>query len=152
MIGNCVSYDSALSYMEAGAAAIYLIGNIGDRWTFDNRMDLIDKFITCVKKTGVPAGVYAALGSLRTMGRYVQGGILHKEVPLDLDDIFFGREITMFGSHTHKPSSWATTMRLLGERKVDPSPLISKVLPLEEWEKGFRMVRDKEAVKVILEP
>ncbi len=43
--------------MEAGAAAIYLIGNIGDRWTFDNRMDLIDKFITCVKKTGVPAGV-----------------------------------------------------------------------------------------------
>ncbi len=39
------------------AAAIYLVGNMGDRWTFDNRMDLIDKFITCVKKTGVPAGV-----------------------------------------------------------------------------------------------
>ncbi len=39
------------------AAAIYLIGNMGDRWTFDNRMDLIDKFITSVKKTGLPAGV-----------------------------------------------------------------------------------------------
>lgn len=39
------------------AAAIYLIGNMGDRWTFDNRMDLIDKFVTCVKKTGLPAGV-----------------------------------------------------------------------------------------------
>ena len=43
--------------IENGAAAIYLVGNIGDRWTFDNRMDLIDKFVTCVKKTGVPAGI-----------------------------------------------------------------------------------------------
>ena len=43
--------------LENGAAAIYLVGNMGDRWTFDNRMDLIDKFVTCVKKTGVPAGV-----------------------------------------------------------------------------------------------
>jgi len=42
---------------EAGAAAIYLVGNMGDRWTFDNRMDLIDKFVSCVKKTGLAAGV-----------------------------------------------------------------------------------------------
>lgn len=43
--------------MEAGAAAIYLVGNQTDTWTFDNRMDLIDKFINYVKKQGVPAGV-----------------------------------------------------------------------------------------------
>ncbi len=43
--------------MEAGAAAIYLVGNQADKWTFDNRMDLIDKFINCIKKAGVPAGV-----------------------------------------------------------------------------------------------
>ncbi len=48
------SVDQAL---ENGAAAIYLVGNVGDKWTFDNRMDLIDKFVTCVKKTGVPAGI-----------------------------------------------------------------------------------------------
>ncbi len=43
--------------MEAGAAAVYLIGNQADRWTFDNRMDLIDKFVNYVRKQGVPAGV-----------------------------------------------------------------------------------------------
>lgn len=43
--------------VENGAAAIYLVGNMGDRWAFDNRMDLIDKFITCVKKQNVPAGI-----------------------------------------------------------------------------------------------
>ena len=102
--------------------------------------------------TGVQAGVHAALACLRTMGRYVQGGILHREVPLDLDDIFFGREITMFGSHTHKPSSWRTTMQLLGEGKVDPSPLVAETLPLTDWKRGFEMVRNKTAIKVILEP
>jgi len=43
--------------MENGAAAIYLVGNMGDRWTFDNRIDLIDKFVRYVKKQNVPAGV-----------------------------------------------------------------------------------------------
>ncbi|MBE0536542.1 MAG: twin-arginine translocation signal domain-containing protein [Phycisphaerae bacterium] len=43
--------------MANGAAAIYLVGNMGDRWSFDNRMDLIDKFVNYVKKQGVPAGV-----------------------------------------------------------------------------------------------
>ncbi|MBN1818000.1 MAG: hypothetical protein JW828_11625 [Sedimentisphaerales bacterium] len=43
--------------MENGAAAIYLVGNQGDRWTFDNRMDLIDKFVRYVNKQGVPSGV-----------------------------------------------------------------------------------------------
>jgi hypothetical protein len=46
--------DSAVEY---GASAIYLVGNQGDKWVFDNRMDLIDKFIRYIKKQGVPAGV-----------------------------------------------------------------------------------------------
>jgi len=45
--------------IEHGAAAVYLIGNIGDRWTFDNRLDLIDKFVRYVKEQNVPAGVAA---------------------------------------------------------------------------------------------
>jgi hypothetical protein len=43
--------------MENEAAGIFLVGNQGDRWALDNRMDLIDKFIRYVKKQGVPAGV-----------------------------------------------------------------------------------------------
>jgi len=43
--------------MDAGAAAVFLVGNQGDRWVFDNRLDLIDQFIRYVKKQGVPAGV-----------------------------------------------------------------------------------------------
>lgn len=102
--------------------------------------------------TGVVPGLRAALACVRTMGRYVQGGILHKEVPLDLDEIFFGREITMYGSHTQKPSSWRESLALLEAGKVDLDALITDRLPLAEWAEGFRRMRDREAIKVILKP
>lgn len=43
--------------LEYGASAVFLVGNLGDRWTFDGRVDLIEKFVNCVKKQSVPAGV-----------------------------------------------------------------------------------------------
>ena len=43
--------------LEYGASAVFLVGDLGDRWTFDGRIDLIEKFINYVKKQGVPAGV-----------------------------------------------------------------------------------------------
>jgi hypothetical protein len=43
--------------VENEAAAVFLVGNQGDQWVFDNRMDLIDKFIRYTKTQGVPAGV-----------------------------------------------------------------------------------------------
>ena len=105
-----------------------------------------------VECSGTVGGVRGALASVRTMGRYVQGGILHRQVELDLDEVFFGREITMFGSHTQKPSSWRKGLRLLGEGKIDLQALITDRLPLAEWEEAFRRMREKEAIKVILRP
>jgi len=102
--------------------------------------------------TGAPAGVKAALECLRRRGRYVQGGILHKEISLDFDEVFFGREITMLGSHTQKPSSWVLTMKLLEEKKVNLERLITEELPLSRWKEAFEKVRNKSAVKIILKP
>jgi len=43
--------------IDDGAAGVFLVGNQGDQWTFDNRMDLIDQFVRYVKTQGVIAGV-----------------------------------------------------------------------------------------------
>ncbi len=102
--------------------------------------------------SGAPAGVKAALECLRRRGRYIQGGILHRQILLDFDEVFFGREITMLGSHTQKPSSWALTMKLLEEKKVNLEKLITEELPLSRWKEAFEKVRNKGAVKIILKP
>jgi hypothetical protein len=43
--------------VKEGAVGAFLLGCIGDRWVKVNRMDLIEEFVSCVKKTGMIAGV-----------------------------------------------------------------------------------------------
>ena len=49
--------DVVKKAVDSGAVGVYLVGNQGDRWAFDNRLDLIDRFVREVKKHGVIAGV-----------------------------------------------------------------------------------------------
>jgi L-iditol 2-dehydrogenase len=109
-------------------------------------------FDVAVECSGAAAGVKAALAAVRTMGRFVQAGILHRKVTLDFDNVFFDREITLIGSHTQKPSSWRTALAWLADRRVDLDSLLSDVLPMERWEEGFRRVGDRSAIKIVLTP
>jgi len=102
--------------------------------------------------SGAVPAVKTALSCIRVRGRYVQGGIFHKEVPLDFDDVFFKREITMIGSHTQKPSSWRKSLQLLREGKVNLEAIISEELPLDRWREAFQKVRDRTAIKIVLKP
>ncbi len=43
--------------VDNGALGVFLVGNQGDRWTFDKRVDLIGQFVELVKQQGVIAGV-----------------------------------------------------------------------------------------------
>jgi hypothetical protein len=43
--------------VEDGACGCYLVGNLGDRWVYDNRLDLVEKVVANIKKEGVIAGV-----------------------------------------------------------------------------------------------
>jgi len=38
------------------------------------------------------------------------------------------------------------------ERKVNLKSLITDQLPLTEWEKGFRIAKNKNSIKVVLYP
>jgi len=102
--------------------------------------------------TGVAPAVRTALACLRARGRYVQIGILHKEIALDFDNLFFDRELMLLGHRTSRPSSWVKALQLLEGKKVDLQSLINKKLPLSSWKEGFQLVKDKKAIKVILKP
>lgn len=45
------------SSIDAGAVGVFLVGNLGDRWAFDQRVDLIGKFVDLVRRQGVITGV-----------------------------------------------------------------------------------------------
>jgi len=71
---------------------------------------------------------------------------------LNLDDVLFGREINLIGSHTQRPSSWTKALRLMREEKVNLEPLITHQFPLTEWEKGFKIAKERNSIKVVLYP
>ncbi len=101
---------------------------------------------------GVEPAVRTGLACLRKRGRFIQAGILHRDVSLDFDDIFFNRELSLVGSHTSNPGSWEIALGLLSAGEVDLEPLVTESLSLDRWEQAFELMRTRRAVKVVLTP
>lgn len=102
--------------------------------------------------SGSPAAVHLGLELVRKRGRYIQAGILHQRVELDFNDILFTREVCLIGSHTQKPSSWVKALGLMEEKKVNLKALVTHRFPLREWERGFKIAKEKSSIKIILYP
>jgi hypothetical protein len=64
---------SVKSAVDNGAVGVLLVGNYGDAWTRENKVDLIGKFIDIVKAQGVISGV--AGHELRTIMTVEKAGI-----------------------------------------------------------------------------
>ncbi len=61
----------------------------------------------------------------------------------------FKNERQIIGSYSGTPDEQAEIFQLLGDGRLDPSPLVTHRLPLEEFAKGVELVKAREALKVI---
>ena len=101
--------------------------------------------------SGNPKAANDCLSLLRRQGKSTQIGIFGKPVMLDLDRVLYG-EIKVTGSFSQKYSGWKAALELASLGKIKVRPLISDILPLEEWEKGFRRSFEGKAIKVVFQP
>ena len=46
--------------------------------------------------------------------------------------------------------AWKSALELMGQEKINLKPLITHTIPLEEFRKGFELLENKEALKVIM--
>lgn len=88
---------------------------------------------------------------LRRQGKYTQIGIFGKSITLDLDRVLYG-EIQLTGSFSQKYTGWKAALELASLGKIQARPLITDILPLEEWEKGFKRSFAGKAIKVVFQP
>ncbi|TFG59408.1 MAG: sorbitol dehydrogenase [Spirochaetales bacterium] len=107
-----------------------------------------DVLIEC---SGAGPAVRKGIDLLKKRGIFTQIGLFSKDVTLDFNKICF-KEINLFGCLSKTDFSWRKTLQLLKENKIDARSVISDILPLEEWEKGFRIAQEKGGLKVILKP
>ena len=58
----------------------------------------------------------------------------------------------MTGHFSHTWDVWEKCIVLLSKGQVDLKPLITHELSIEEWEKSFELIENREAMKVVLKP
>jgi len=101
--------------------------------------------------SGAAASAKFCLEALMKTGQYIQVAIPGKPIPFDMDMALY-KEITISNSYASERTSWLIALRLLEKKLINIAPLASSVLPLTEWEEGFRRTIVKEGFKVLLMP
>lgn len=110
-----------------------------------------DGFDIVFEAAGARPALRQAFDLVRPGGTIVQIGTLGTEdIPLPAN-LLMNREINFIGSMRYG-DVFAEAIRLVAANRIDLSPLITSVLPLEEANRALRLAADKnQALKVQLE-
>ena len=108
----------------------------------------IDVVLEC---SGAPEAARLGLQLIKKRGRFVLVGIYGRPFELDFDQILY-KELVVKGMFSHKYEAWEKAISLAAQGLIKAKPLITDILPLSEWEKGFRRFAERKALKVLFEP
>ena len=105
-----------------------------------------------IDTTGMPEILMQAIDIVKNEGTVIRAGINSREIPCSMNRVTL-KGIKLIGHHAFTTTSWVNSIRLAEEGKL---PLLSKiithVLPLSQWEDGFKAMGNGEAAKVVLVP
>ena len=107
-----------------------------------------DIYLEC---SGAPAAARTGLRTLRRRGQFTQIGLAGAPFEIDFATIAY-KELQVRGSLGQKWSAWKRALALLASGDVETRPLISHVVPLAEWERGFELFESREGGKIVLTP
>ncbi|MBI3025925.1 MAG: zinc-binding dehydrogenase [Candidatus Tectomicrobia bacterium] len=104
-----------------------------------------------IEAAGAAPAFKTCLESVRKGGQILQVGIPGRPVEVDMSQVTW-KEVRIAGTFGQKDTAWRTAIRLMEEKRVDMEALVSDILPLGEWERGFRLMEQGGGLKVLLEP
>lgn len=105
-----------------------------------------------IEVSGHPASVRQGLEAIRKMGTFVEFSVFKDLVTVDWSIISDRKEIDLLGGHL-SPYCYKPVIEWIRSGQLPTDGVVTHVLPLEDWEKGFKMVeRGDESIKVVLKP
>jgi threonine dehydrogenase-like Zn-dependent dehydrogenase len=106
-----------------------------------------------IDAVGAPDVYESALGIARRGGRVVVVGTYAGEIVDVQLGVYWARALDVrFAGLCPVHAYWEQAMKLLADGRVDPLPVVSHRLPLEEAPKGYELFDRREATKVLLRP
>ena len=112
--------------------------------------ELVDVAIVCTPKPEAIAAAARATAPGGTLCLYAPPGP-GAPLPLDGAEVFL-RELTVTASYSAGPGDMRSAFELVAARRIDPSPLVTHRLPLEETAAALEHQRNATALKVVVQP
>ncbi len=141
--------DVTLAGLPNDAARLAVAAELGfTTITAEPEHDVFDVVIEC---SGSASGAATSLRSVRRGGRYVQVGIFGKDVMLPFDLIIY-KEVLVSSGFASTPASWRSAMRLLDSEHLSLSPLITRRVPLENFNEALVATSKGEGMKTVVCP
>jgi L-iditol 2-dehydrogenase len=110
----------------------------------------VDVAIVCTPKPEAIAAAASALAPGGTLCLYAPPA---PGLPLAVDGSeLFLRELTVTASYSAGPQDMRDALELVATGRIDPSPLVSHRLPLEQTGRALDLQRQGTALKVVVEP
>jgi L-iditol 2-dehydrogenase len=88
---------------------------------------------------------------VRKGGTVIVFGIFQEKADFD-PSLMVVKELTFKGSWRRNPETWYRCLDLVGSGKINLNEIISHILPLQEIEKAFQLLKKGEAIKVVMTP
>lgn len=101
---------------------------------------------------GISPTAQASLEALKLRGCTVWIGNAAKMISINMQQIVT-RELSILGSYIYSPNYFTECVRLLSEKAVDPTPLITHHMDMSEGVEAFNLLtnnKDGKAIKVVL--
>lgn len=110
----------------------------------------VDAFIDA---SGNTAAILEGFRGLRKGGKVALIGLPSRPLEIDLGSQVVFKEATIIGIHGRRMfETWTTMSNLLDKGLLNIDPVITHVLKLEEFEKGFEIAQNGMGGKIILVP
>lgn len=159
----------------SGARKVYLVGMVPERLEIARRMgadqvfnisDPVDPVQAIVEETrvgadvvvemaGAAASIKNAFATVRKGGRVTTFGLTPKPIEFDINFAVTLRQVTVRGvAGRHMWDTWKLVDGLLASGKLDPRPVITHRIPLEDFDKGFKLMTTgpRDTGKVVMFP
>jgi L-iditol 2-dehydrogenase len=104
-----------------------------------------------VECSGAAAAAKTLIDVARRGARFCQMGLYGKPITFYQDAVCY-KELVVTGTNASVTPAWPKALKLLAQKQVNASLLITHRFAITEWDKALDVVKNKEGVKVILKP
>jgi L-iditol 2-dehydrogenase len=108
----------------------------------------VDAWIEC---SGAAPAIVSGLELVKKTAKVVLIGLVGPEtISIPWNTLLYN-ELDLVGCFSSPPSSWQKALAAETEEATKLRKLVTHIMPLEQWEQGFAMMKSGEAVKILVD-